>query len=174
MKNRGKSLGLLQLGVWTVCGGEIEEGFLTYVTRRAGVRCEEKGRVTTVRNDGGASGGCSLEEVLPRSLHCASAERRRCSGRDDKWGWCRLGTAIEERFHRAKFRALICAWRVCGEGDRGGIHRANFARLCRDPHLRDPARRKVAKRRPGHCGSLRALSGQAGMTGCVGRMFIGG
>jgi hypothetical protein len=63
---------------------EIEEGFLTYVTRRARKRREEKGRVTAIRNDGGALGDCSEEGgmvgMLPRSLHCASAERRRCSG----------------------------------------------------------------------------------------------
>ena len=32
---------------------EIEEGFLTYVTRRPRMRRERKGRVTAVRNDGG-------------------------------------------------------------------------------------------------------------------------
>ena len=57
--------------VGIVVGVEIEEGFhranfarwcrvLTYVTRRAGMRRRE-GRVTAVRNDGGALRGCSLE-----------------------------------------------------------------------------------------------------------------
>ena len=59
-----KIVGLLQLGVWRVCGeGRSKRDFiaqisrdgaevLTCMTRRAKVRREGKGRVTTVRNDG--------------------------------------------------------------------------------------------------------------------------
>ena len=77
--------GMTGLGWRSDWGGvEIEEGFhranfarwcrvLTYVTRRAGMRREEKAGSLRFGMTGGALGGCPLEGgvvgMLPRSLH---------------------------------------------------------------------------------------------------------